>query len=153
MKRRRQPPVRARDPDTREPIEPPLDDLIAERQQCISLALQRARRSGRPYDEGKVIALAKIDWQRRQASERRRKRRTRSIEDILDEPSVPSHEAAVDAKLDVPILIASLTEREKSLIALLFIQSHSRRDVALILNVSPKTVTNTIADVLKTIHK
>jgi hypothetical protein len=127
-----------RDPVTKKviPLEPPPDHLLAERWQFISLRLAKARASGCGYDRRKVIAHAKIDWKRKQQAERNRYARTVRLESLINEPAVESHEPASDATLDAISLIASLSDREKSLVILLFLSGHSRERVASILKIS-----------------
>jgi RNA polymerase sigma factor (sigma-70 family) len=132
--------------------EPPPDDLSAERRQFINLALQRARRSGRTYDERKVIALAKVDWQRRRAAERRRQRRTKRLDDLIEEPAIPNFLDAIVAAEEALRLADRLEGRQREVIHLLFIAQLSRQEVADELGIEPRTVTNTRTAALKTIR-
>jgi len=144
---------RAHDPETQKPTEPQPDYLWLDRQQFINLALARAKASGASFDERKVIERASIDWDRRMAAEARRLQHTRSIETMIEEPAIDSHEQASDAKLDVPRLLQSLSERKRSLLAKLFLEGYSRDEVAEAIGVSPKTVTNSRSEAISEIRR
>jgi len=134
-----------RDPVTGKkiPLEPPPDHLEAERHQFVLLALQRAIATKRPFDEQQVIEHARIDWQRRQRAARRRQQRTKRLDDLLNEPATPSRQPATDAMIDVPILLQHLSERERTLLAMLFLAGYSRLEVANAMRISTRVVDKT----------
>jgi RNA polymerase sigma factor (sigma-70 family) len=124
-------------------VRPITDDLWLEQFQFVQLAIQRAIARGRPFDQAKVIEHARIDWARRQKAERKRQRKTRRIDDLIEEPASPSRQAAIDAKIDASRMLEELTQREHSMIALLFLSGYSRSEVAHTLGVAIRTVDKT----------
>lgn len=129
------------DPRTGKPKEPIPDTLPNERKQCLNLQIMRAIRSGKPYDEKKVVYHAKIDWKRRQQTEKRRQSRTTAIELLPAEPvAVPDPIEAFDA-LDLAMhLLDKLPERECAILKGMYIAGCSRSDIATALGLSTQTI-------------
>lgn len=131
------------DPRTGKPKEPIPDTLRNERRQFLNLQLMRAIRSGKPYNEKKVVYHAKIDWKRRQQTEKRRQARTSSLELLPVDPEAPDPIAAFDALEQAMHLLDRLPEHERNILTAMYVGCYSRSEIALALHISVDDVDKT----------
>jgi len=134
-------------------VKQPADDLWLEQFQFVQLAIQRAIATGRPFDQCKVIEHARIDWQRKQKAEKRRQRRTKRIDDLIEEPSIPSFLDTVAAAEEVLRMVNSLQGRQHDVVRMLLLEELSREEVAQALGVDPETVSKTRTRAIRTLRK
>lgn len=111
-----------------------------DRAQHIALARTRARKKGANVQAS--VRNAATDYDRTMKAQRKKDRKTKRLDDLLNEPSVPSFLDRLEIVEQVEALLSKLDERDRASLTLFHLLQLSRTEVGDALGINNCEVTH-----------
>ena len=116
-------------------------ESLKDRRQFVELALVKARDSGASREV--VVHNALVDWSRMSKAEKKRQRKTKNIDSLLQEPAVkPDPFKSMTDIEHVDYLLAGLNETQRNVIVKMFLMGFTRTEIAATMQIDPQAVSD-----------